>query len=127
MDHKFIKGLVSVSLMLQLYFRNWLFHSTFFCSCFQDKSEQSRSASDSVIQNLEEKIADMENHLCQPSVESTEEVIRLRTRLQESEQMLQQAEKQIGELETKKDSWRQEVNMICFLWLFVLVKHRTCL
>ena len=127
MGYKFIKGPVSVSLMLELYFRNCLSHSTFFCCCFQDKSEQSRSASDSVIRNLQEKIVDMENRLRQPSVESTEEVIRLRTRLQESEQMLQQAEKQMGELETKKESWRQEVNMICFLWFFFWVKHRTCL
>ena len=51
----------------------------------------------------------MENRVRKPSVESTEEVIRLRTRLQELEQMLQQAKKQIGELETKKESWRQEV------------------
>jgi len=83
-----------------------LFHFFFF---FQDESEQSRNASDSIIKNLKEKIADMENRVRKPSVESTEEVIRLRTRLQESEQMLQKAEKQIGDLETKKESWRQEV------------------
>lgn len=97
--------------MLSLYFRNWLFILHFF---FQEKSEQSRNASESIIQNLEEKIADMENRVRKPSVESAEEVIRLRTRLQESEQMLQQAEKQIEELETKRESWRQEVKYDLF-------------
>ena len=120
MGHKFIKrpGVCLIDFLAVLeklmpgdfilhcfFFRFILFYFIF----FQDKSEQSRNASDSIIQNLEEKIADMENRVGKPSVESTEEVIKLRTRLQESEQMLQQAEKQIGELETKKESWRQEV------------------
>ena len=52
---------------------------------------------------------DMENRVRQPSVESVEEVAKLRTRLQESERTLREAEEQIEELETKKESWRQEV------------------
>lgn len=52
---------------------------------------------------------DLENRLRQPSAESTEEVRKLRTRLQESERRLQEAEQQIDELETKNESWRQEV------------------
>ena len=117
MGHNFIKRagvcLIDVSCTLEThgYFilHCFVYFIYFLFIFFQDKSEQSRNASDSIIQNLEEKIADMENRVRKPSNESTEEVIRLRTRLQESEQMLQQAEKQIGELETKKESWRQEV------------------
>ena len=45
----------------------------------------------------------------QPSVESAEEARKLRTRLQESDKRLQEAEQLIDELETKKESWRQEV------------------
>ena len=60
---------------ISFYFVFYLFIYFF----FQDKSEQSRNASDSIIQNLKEKIADMENRVRKPSVESTEEVIRLRT------------------------------------------------
>lgn len=52
---------------------------------------------------------DMENRVRQPSVESVEEVAKLRTRFQESERTLREAEEQIEELETKKESWRQEV------------------
>ena len=44
----------------------------------------------------------------QPLADS-EEVLRLRTRLQESDKMLQSAEQQINELETRSESWRQEV------------------
>ena len=75
----------------------------------QEKSEQSRNANNSIIQNLEAKLVDMENRVRQPSVESVEEVAKLRTRLQESERTLREAEEQIEELETKKESWRQEV------------------
>lgn len=73
------------------------------------KSEQSRYASNSIIKNLEAKIVDRENRMRQPSLESAEEVAKLRNNLQESEKMLEEAEKQIGELETKKQSWMQEV------------------
>ena len=76
---------------------------------FQEKSEQTRNASNSIVQNLEAKIVDLENRLRQPSAESAEDVRKLRTRLQESEKRLQEAEQQIDELETKKESWRQEV------------------
>ena len=51
----------------------------------------------------------MENRMRQPSLESAEEVAKLRNNLQESEKMLEEAEKQVGELETKKQSWMQEV------------------
>ena len=44
----------------------------------------------------------------QPLADS-EEVLRLRTRLQESDKMLKSAEQQINELETRSESWRQEV------------------
>ena len=53
---------------------------------------------------------DMENRMHQPSAETAEQVAKLRTRLQESERTLGEAEKQIDELETKKESWRQEVS-----------------
>ena len=43
------------------------------------------------------------------SLADSEEVLRLRTRLQESDKMLQSAEQQINELETRSESWRQEV------------------
>ena len=76
---------------------------------FQEKSEQARNANNSIIQNLEAKIVDLENHLRQPSAESGEEVRKLKTRLQESERRLQETEQQIDELETKSESWRQEV------------------
>ena len=76
---------------------------------FQEKDEQSRNASNSIIQNLEAKIVDLENRARQPSAESAEQVDKLRTRLQESERVLREAEKQIDELETKKESWREEV------------------
>ena len=52
---------------------------------------------------------DLENRLRQPSAESAEEVRKLRTRLQDSERRLQETEQQIDELETKNESWRQEV------------------
>ena len=52
---------------------------------------------------------DLENRTRQPSTESAEQVAKLRTRLQESERALREAEKQIDELETKKESWREEV------------------
>ena len=76
---------------------------------FQEKSEQTKNANNSIIQNLEGKIVDLENRLRQPSAESAEEVRKLRTRLQESERRLQEVEQQIDELETKNESWRQEV------------------
>ena len=50
----------------------------------------------------------------QPLADS-EEVLRLRTRLQELDKMLQSAEQQINELETRSESWRQEVPV----WLSV--------
>ena len=50
----------------------------------------------------------------QPLADS-EEVLRLRTRLQESDKMLQSAEQQINELETRSESWRQEVPGSLFL------------
>ena len=50
----------------------------------------------------------------QPLADS-EEVLRLRTRLQESDKMLQSAEQQINELETRSESWRQEVPGYLFL------------
>ena len=64
------------------------------------------------------------------SLADSEEVLRLRTRLQESDKMLQSAEQQINELETRSESWRQEVpgslnvvsNMVpsdLFVWLSV--------
>lgn len=52
---------------------------------------------------------DLENRLRQPSAESAEEVRKLSNRLQESERRLQEAEQQIDKLETKNESWRQEV------------------
>ena len=52
---------------------------------------------------------DLENRRRQPSAESAEEVRKLRTRLQESERRLQETEQQIDGLETKNESWRQEV------------------
>lgn len=51
----------------------------------------------------------MENRMRQPSAESAEQVTKLRTRLQESERQLREAEKEIDEMETKKESLRQEV------------------
>lgn len=75
----------------------------------QEKTEQTRNASKSIIQNLEAKIVDMENRALQPSAESVEQVERLTTKLQESDHLLRQAEKQVGELEAKKEAWRQEV------------------
>lgn len=50
----------------------------------------------------------------QPLADS-EEVLRLRTRLQESDKMLKSAEQQINELETRSESWRQEVPGSLFL------------
>ena len=52
---------------------------------------------------------DLENRTRQPSVESAKQVAKLRTRLHESESALREAEKQIDELETKRESWREEV------------------
>ena len=52
---------------------------------------------------------DLENRARQPSVESAEQVAKLRTRLQESERALRESEKQIDDLETKRESWREEV------------------
>ena len=52
---------------------------------------------------------DLERRTRQPSAESAEQVAKLRTRLLESERALREAEKQIEELETKKESWREEV------------------
>ena len=52
---------------------------------------------------------DLENRTRQPSAESAEQVAKLRTRLQESERALREAEKQIDELETEKESRREEV------------------
>ncbi|XP_020607891.1 leucine-, glutamate- and lysine-rich protein 1-like [Orbicella faveolata] len=78
----------------------------------KEKSEQTKNANNSIIQNLEGKIVDLENRLRQPSAESAEEVRKLRTRLQESERRLQEAEQQIDELETKNESWRQEVSFL---------------
>lgn len=52
---------------------------------------------------------DLENGRRQPSAESAEQVAKLRTRLQELERALREAEKQIDDLETKKESWREEV------------------
>lgn len=72
------------------------------------KCEQKKNADDSLVQNLEAKIVDLENRLRQPLVDSVE-VLKLRTRLQESDKMLQDAEQQIDELETKSESWKQEV------------------
>nr|XP_058947399.1 golgin subfamily A member 6-like protein 22 [Pocillopora verrucosa] len=74
----------------------------------KEKSEQTKNADDSLVQNLEAKIVDLENRLRQPLADS-EEVLRLRTRLQESDKMLKSAEQQINELETRSESWRQEV------------------
>lgn len=74
----------------------------------KEKSEQTKNADDSLVQNLEAKIVDLENRLRQPLADS-EEVLRLRTRLQESDKMLKNAEQQINELETRSESWRQEV------------------
>ena len=76
---------------------------------FQEKTEQTRNASKSIIQNLEAKIVDMENRALQPSAESVEQVERLTTKLQESDHLLRQAQKQVGELEAKKEAWREEV------------------
>lgn len=55
---------------------------------------------------------DLENRLRQPSAESAEEVRKLRNKLQESERRLQEAEQQIDKLETKNESWRQEVGKV---------------
>ena len=61
----------------------------------------------------------MENRMRQPSVDSAEEVAKLRTRLQETERTLREAEVQIGDLETKKESWRQEVRGDKYNYMFM--------
>ena len=78
-------------------------------SFLQDLVTQTKHYSTAVIENLQAKVVDLEHRLRQPNIQSAEEAIHFKARLQDSEDALHETEAYCKTLEAKAKKSKEEV------------------